>query len=40
MQSAEREVGDLQVGDTVNLETDLVARQIVHWLKNTQFNRN
>lgn len=26
-------LGDLQVGDEVNIETDIVARQIVHWLE-------
>lgn len=26
-------LGDLKVGDKVNIETDLIARQLVHWLK-------
>lgn len=26
-------LGDLKVGDKANLETDLIARQFVHWLK-------
>ncbi len=26
-------LGDLKVGDKANLETDLIARQLVHWLK-------
>lgn len=26
-------LGDLKVGDNANIETDLVARQLVHWLK-------
>lgn len=26
-------LGDLKVGDEANIETDLIARQLVHWLK-------
>lgn len=26
-------LGTIQVGDKVNIETDLIARQLVHWLK-------
>ena len=29
-------LGELKVGDTVNIETDILARQVVHWLQRQQ----